>query len=98
MLQGLASLARLEVLDVSNNQIRRVQGINSLTGLKDLWLNDNLIESLDGVAEALAGQQASLACIYLSGNPAVQATPGDYKAHLKSLLPNLEQLDADVVS
>ena len=37
--------------------------------LTDLWANDNAIESLDEVEEALKSQRACLTCVYLRGNP-----------------------------
>ncbi len=39
--QGLSSLAQLKILDVSSNLITKVQGLEGLTQLEDLWLNDN---------------------------------------------------------
>lgn len=71
-------------------------GVSTLTNLKDLWLNDNQIASLDAAPQDLAGQADSLTCIYLAGNPGVAAA-GDYRAMLLQILPNLEQIDADLV-
>lgn len=39
--------------------------------LEDLWLNDNQIESLEGISEAVAGSRDKLATIYLENNPCV---------------------------
>jgi protein phosphatase 1 regulatory subunit 7 len=39
--------------------------------LEDLWLNDNQIESLEDLAEAVAGSREKLATIYLENNPCV---------------------------
>lgn len=39
--------------------------------LEDLWLNDNQIESIDGIAEAVVGSREKLATIYLEHNPCV---------------------------
>lgn len=39
--------------------------------LEDLWLNDNQLESLEGVAEAVTGSRESLTTIYLENNPCV---------------------------
>lgn len=89
------SLARAQVLDVSNNRITAVEHLAGLTALEDLWLNDNAIPSLDGLEEALADQRDSLTTIYLENNPAAGAP--DYKARLLALLPRLVQLDADVL-
>lgn len=39
--------------------------------LEDLWLNDNQIESLEGIAEAVAGSREKLTTIYFENNPCV---------------------------
>lgn len=80
-------------MDVSNNRITKVEHLQGLTQLQDLWLNDNQIESLEGVEEALADQQGSLTTIYLDNNPAAAAA--DYKQRMLALFPRLIQLDAD---
>jgi Leucine-rich repeat (LRR) protein len=46
----------LQVLDMSNNRISKVQHLQGLTQLEDLWLNDNQIPSLEGIEEALQDQ------------------------------------------
>ena len=48
----------MEILDVSTNQVHSLQGVSTLTRLKDLWVNDNAIESLEHVAEDLQAQKA----------------------------------------
>jgi hypothetical protein len=63
--------------------------------LEDLWLNDNQIASLDGLEEALISQRHSLTTIYMENNPAAKAA--DYKTRMLQLLPNLSQLDSDVL-
>jgi protein phosphatase 1 regulatory subunit 7 len=46
----------MQVLDVSNNRISKVEHLQGLTQLEDLWLNDNQIPSLEGIEEALQDQ------------------------------------------
>eukprot|EP00967_Tisochrysis_lutea_P078588 scaffold107052_cov20-Tisochrysis_lutea.AAC.1 len=41
LLLGLEPLKNLKILDVSNNRISKVEGLESQTQLEDLWLNDN---------------------------------------------------------
>jgi hypothetical protein len=50
----------LQVLDVSNNRISKVEHLQGLTQLEDLWLNDNQIPSLEGIEEALQDQVGGL--------------------------------------
>lgn len=63
--------------------------------LTDLWANDNALESLDEVEEALRSQRPTLSCLYLRGNPCAAAH--DYKLRMKFALPQLEQLDDNPV-
>ena len=95
--QGLERLTSLKILDASNNQLRRADGLQSLTGLEDLWLNDNQIQNVELMQGDLEGQACSLTCIYLSANPIVQELGSRYKAWLKEMLPELKQIDADIV-
>lgn len=83
----------LQVLDVSNNRISKVEHLQGLTQLQDLWLNDNQIPSLEGIEDALSDQKDSLTTIYLENNPAAAAA--DYKQRILALFLNLTQLDAD---
>ena len=84
-----------QVLDVSNNRLAQVEGLSTLTGLEDLWLNDNQIADLAPLTGALAAQAASLTTIYLQGNPA--AGGAGYEAFMRGLLPKLVQLDDRVL-
>jgi Leucine-rich repeat (LRR) protein len=82
-----------QVLDVSNNRISKVEHLQGLSQLQDLWLNDNQIPSLEGIEDALSDQRDSLTTIYLENNPAAAAA--DYKQRMLALFPHLVQLDAD---
>ena len=44
---------------------------NLVYRLEDLWLNDNQIESIEGMAEDVIGSREKLATIYLEKNPCV---------------------------
>lgn len=39
--QGLGTLTQLKIVDLSSNMLSRVQGLEGLTQLEDLWLNGN---------------------------------------------------------
>ena len=65
--------------------------------LEDLWLNDNYIQDAEAMREDLAGQEANLACIYLSANPIEKQLGSHYKQWLQEILPRLQQIDADIV-
>jgi hypothetical protein len=87
--------ARDQVLDVSSNRLEAVDNLGPLTRLEDLWLNDNLVPTLDGLDAALEGQRGGLTTLYLSGNPA--AADPRYAERLLALLPRLAQLDDRVL-
>lgn len=84
----------LRLLDLSNNQITEVTGLEAQTSLEDLWLNDNAIVSLAGLPAALSACQNSLTCVYMAANPATKGN-SEYSDTMRALLPNLTQLDAD---
>lgn len=82
--------ALLETLDISNNQISRLENLGSLLSLTDLWINHNQLANYDDlkVLEPLA----LLTTLYLEGNPLAKDT--QYRVKVVLALPNLEQLDA----
>ena len=93
---NLGPLTRLKVLDLSNNRIAAVEGLETLAELEDLWLNDNRIGDLGGTARALeAGPKQSLDTVYFEGNPI--AKDPTYRLTLSAALPNLKQLDTQMV-
>ena len=71
--QGLSAMPQLRILDVSSNALTTVEGLESLTCLEDLWLNENKIplEALQGGAleAGLAPVKDCLTCIYLERTP-----------------------------
>lgn len=94
--QGLESLTNLRILDIASNMISSLgSSISSMSKLTDLWANDNAIESLDHVEEALRPVKSTLTTVYLQGNPCANET--NYKLRMLYLLPSLEQLDDNPV-
>lgn len=97
VLQGLECLEQLRVLDLSNNAIQILEGVDHLELLEDLWLNDNQLKDLQTLLQTLVKLKAHLSCLYLAGNPAADDDPS-YKERLPHLLPCLQQLDSDAVA
>ena len=95
--QDLEHLKELEVLDVSSNQLKQVEGLDALTSLRDLWLNNNQLPDLEAINLAWEACRDTLVCVYLANNPATCNNPL-YKRSVTAWLPKLEQLDADVVA
>ena len=94
-LQGLESLTNLKILDIADNRITSLVGIETLSGLTDLWANNNAIENLGSVEAQLKPAAATLETLYLAGNPC--AGEPKYKLRMMHLLPKLGQLDDNVV-
>lgn len=86
------------MLDVASNALTELgDGLAALAHLSDLWANDNRIADLRAVVVALTrGSAAALTCVYLAGNPAAHPAAA-YRAAVLRALPNLEQLDSDMV-
>ena len=98
-MQGLEKVVNLQVLDVSNNRVSEVHGLEDLQSLRDLWLNDNQIATLDDIeAAARAGSLSStLTCLYITGNPATSQNNNDVRSRILTAFPKLEQLDDSVL-
>lgn len=94
--QGISSLRQLQLLDVSNNHLTSVCGLQSLQQLQDLWLNDNQIPDVKAIEAGLDGSRASITCIYFANNPGITNKVA-YKRSCLQWFPNLQQLDADFV-
>ena len=94
IVQGLASLSRLKILDVSNNKVSEVEGLEHLHHLQDLWLNDNRVASLAQL-DVNSPMRQTLTCLYISGNPCVAQS--NSTGALMQMFPSLQQLDDKVL-
>ena len=97
LLQGLECLHQLRVLDLANNALGKLSGLDHLLLLEDLWLNDNRLQDMDSLLQILVKLKDQLTCVYLAGNPAADAD-ASYKQQLPRLLPQLQQLDSDAIA
>jgi hypothetical protein len=73
-----------------------VEGLEALTGLSDLWLNDNPVRDLDHLQEALQSCKESLQVVYLENSPAAKSTTS-YLLIMKQMLPSLKYLDSTTI-
>jgi hypothetical protein len=73
-----------------------VEGLEALTGLSDLWLNDNPVRDLDHLQEALQTCKESLQGVYLENSPAAKSTTS-YLLIMKQMLPSLKYLDSTTI-
>lgn len=93
----MEGLEQLRVLDLSNNAIKELDGVDHLMLLEDLWLNDNQLMNLNAILQYLVKLKANLLCVYLAGNPATEHD-ASYKVALPQMLPCLQQLDSDAIA
>ncbi|ETO18104.1 protein phosphatase regulatory subunit, partial [Reticulomyxa filosa] len=91
---GLLCLVNLRVLDMAGNQITKIENLQRCTRLQELWLNDNRIDSFDGL-QCIVDSRCPLQTIYLERNPIeINNEYKIYKLAILSRFPHLKQLDA----
>jgi protein phosphatase 1 regulatory subunit 7 len=73
-IQNLTQYVWSSLLRIMLSLIRFISLLDSRHAyrLEDLWLNDNQIESLEGVSEAVVCSREKLTTIYLENNPCVR--------------------------
>lgn len=50
-IEGLESLQKLKVLDLTNNQISVIENLDALENLSSLYIGNNCLEQLDNVTQ-----------------------------------------------
>lgn len=83
----------LRVLDVSNNQIVSLKGIEHLKNLEELWASYNKIGDFAEV-ETVLGDKKQLNTVYFEGNPLQLRGPALYRNKVRLSLPQIMQIDA----
>lgn len=111
-IEGLEPLANLRVFDCANNQIERIENVKHLANLEEFWFNNNNLKQWEDI-EVLK-DLPKLKCLYMEQNPIYylknvkpdpmaldpsqqELTPA-YRRKIIFTLPNLEQLDATLIS
>ncbi len=90
VIEGLDSCSSLTTLDLAGNAIARLAGMEALTDLGDLWLNDNAVDDWNELRHL--EHMKELGTVYLERNPIQKSA--DYRRKLKLALPSLTQIDA----
>merc|ERR1712194_233390 len=80
------------ILDLTANQIKKIENLQNCKELEELWMGSNFVESFDDIDNV---KDCKLETIYLERNP-VESNP-DYRSILLNKLPNLLQIDANMV-
>ena len=88
--KGLRNLTSLKILDIGANEIEKIENVDALTQLEELWLNDNQINTFEGLEKVTK----TLKTIYLERNPIQLNNDATvYQKEILKQLPNLTQLD-----
>jgi Leucine-rich repeat (LRR) protein len=82
---------QLIVLDISKNQIEKLDNLHPLKCLQELWFNNNQIKHIDELTKLVS--MSTLTCIYVHDNPAFDREE-NYRAKVLLLLKQLIQLNA----
>jgi len=89
--EGLLHLPNLKTLDLAGNFIKKLENLQNAKQLKELWMNDNEIETFEGLD---CIQSAVIETIYLERNPIQTQNAQQYKRKILNAFPSLIQLDA----
>lgn len=111
-MEGLNNLFNLKVLDLSLNMIENIENVEGLRELQELWFNGNNLSKWTDIENLCS--LSKLKCLYLEHNPIFyinnakptsigtlndnQKFNPDYRRKIIFTLPNLEQLDATLIS
>ena len=92
--QGLPPGSPLSTVDLSNNPIDDLSGLEQHKDLTEVWMNASKLENLDQLKPLQ--QLPELNCLYLEHSPV--ARDFEYRKAVTAMLPPLEQLDATEVN
>ena len=89
-IDGLPIDSPLSTIDIGNNKISSLQGIEQLKSLDELWMSSCQISSYESLQPL--SSLPSLTCLYLEHNPI--ASDYEYRMRITAMITSLEQLDA----
>ena len=90
--KGLAYLTKLKLLDLGNNFIEKVENVENMTQLEDVWLQGNKISTFDGLEKFCK----SVTSVYLQFNPIeTDHDSKEYQMQISKKLPQIEELDGN---
>ncbi|EAA22066.1 protein phosphatase-1 regulatory subunit 7 alpha2, partial [Plasmodium yoelii yoelii] len=92
----IKELKYLKVLDLAYNEIENILICSELKHLEELWLNNNNIKSLDMIIKLKNNE--NLKTLYLEKNEIQDNLKDTYRDQIISILPQIQQLDALLVS
>lgn len=91
---------QLRVLDLADNRLQDVSPFcrDPLPNLADLWLNKNLLQSLEATLAQLGIFAPSLETIYLDENPCQTAAGVNYYRKIRLAFPQIKQIDCNFIA
>lgn len=90
-IENLQNNPKLTLLDLAMNKVTKLENIEHLSELRDLWINWNFLADSTENKEYL--RQLQLTTIYLADNP--MSMHDDYEQMLVSHMPSLTQIDGN---
>lgn len=97
-LTGLsAGPSSLRIVDISNNPLSSLAGLEPLKNLEELWASNCRIDDWKEVERGIGTEMSrkrSLETVYLEGNPVQRKQPALYRGKVKLLVPGVRQIDA----
>jgi protein phosphatase 1 regulatory subunit 7 len=92
-ISGLEKNTKLRTVDISNNPIEHLSGLETLEQLQELWASYCKISSFDEVEKQLKDKK-ELQTVYFEGNPLQKNSPAMYRKKVMLALPHIIQIDA----
>ena len=93
-LSSSSPLPSLNTLDLSNNGLTSLQGIQRIPSLTELWLTSSALSAFEDIKPLL--QLPDLQCLYLEHSPI--SKDYEYRIRISQMIPSLTQLDAILVT
>jgi Leucine-rich repeat (LRR) protein len=81
------------LLDISNNQVSKLENLSHLKNLEELWASNNQLSSFEEVERELRDKE-ELNTVYFEGNPLQTRAPALYRNKVRLALPQIQQIDA----
>ncbi|CAG8439672.1 10901_t:CDS:10 [Ambispora gerdemannii] len=92
-IEGLENNKKLRILDISNNFFTKIENISHLSNLEEFWASNNQLNDFQELESQLAHIE-KLRTVYIEGNPLQTNNEATYRLKVKTLLPQVIQIDA----
>jgi protein phosphatase 1 regulatory subunit 7 len=90
---GLTANTKLRVIDISLNPISKLEGLETLVELEELWASGCQFDSFGDVEKQLRDKK-ELTTVYFEATPLQLRQPALYRNKVRLALPQIKQIDA----